>query len=285
MTKPDHAWAQEDEANPPCLWCDVAYWDLKAHSAPEARSSRSGSDQQRRVIPPGQPHCSKHCRMVLEGMRKLPGQREVFWHRQASWQVAGVDEAGRGAWAGPVVAAATVLDIPRLLQCSPQELALLRDSKELRSGQRELAYQLVQRIALFFAVGSVAAPRVDAVGVVAATIEAMSKALSSLPDAVDLAIIDGTLHLTEINTPQRSVLRAENAFYCVAAASIVAKCNRDAYMKSLQHNPEFKGYHFERHKGYGTQAHRDALSAHGISSEHRLSYKPLQRYRGSRSSP
>ena len=185
--------------------------------------------------------------------------------------VAGVDEAGRGAWAGPVCAAAVVLplQLPDLIE----RLKDVRDSKELTPLQREALLPIVVEVAQAVGVGWATPAEVDTVGVVGATRRAMVRAVTGLGDAVDVALIDH-LEVPELALPQRAFPKADARCLSVAAASIVAKVERDRLMIALEE--DFPGYGFARHKGYGTALHRQALSRLGPSPIHRLSWRPLQ---------
>jgi ribonuclease HII len=185
--------------------------------------------------------------------------------------VAGLDEAGRGAWAGPVVAAAVILPLaqPHLLEI----LAGLRDSKKLNPGQRERFFELIHQTALAVSVGCAPATMVDEINVVGATRYAMQQALSGLSVAPAYLLLDH-LRLPAVELPQQAFPKADNLSLTVAAASIMAKVTRDRLM--VQFNTEYPGYAFDRHKGYGTQLHRAALAELGPCRLHRLSYRPVK---------
>lgn len=184
--------------------------------------------------------------------------------------VAGLDEAGRGAWAGPVVAAAVVLP----LDGADLEQALdgVRDSKQLSPGARDVRFEVIHRIALGVSVGVSAPAVVDRDGLVPATRRAMRQALTRLSPQPGHLILDH-LRLTNISLPQMAFPKADAHSYSVAAASIVAKVTRDRLMCLL--DGRYPGYGFARHKGYGTTAHRAALAALGPSPIHRMSFAPL----------
>jgi ribonuclease HII len=186
--------------------------------------------------------------------------------------VAGLDEAGRGAWAGPVVAAAVVLPPlgPRLLQ----QLAEVRDSKTLTARRRADLFEDIQQRALAWGVGAVSPAEIDAMGIVPATRKAMALALEILSPAADCLLIDH-LRLPDLPLPQQSLPKGDARVLSIAAASIVAKVTRDRMMIDLDFG--LPGYGFARHKGYGTPQHQSALVALGPSIAHRLSFAPLQR--------
>ena len=192
--------------------------------------------------------------------------------------VAGLDEAGRGAWAGPVVAAAVILppDLPDVPAC----LAGVRDSKMLTPQRREALLAIIRQQALVLGVGAVPPTRIDTIGIVPATREAMSLALQALSPPPDYLLIDH-LTLPGLRLPQLSLPKGDARVLSIAAASIVAKVSRDAMMVDL--DARFPGYGFAQHKGYGTALHRAALEALGACGAHRLSFAPLRRLAGEES--
>jgi ribonuclease HII len=197
-------------------------------------------------------------------------------YEQVAWsagyrRVAGLDEAGRGAWAGPVVAAAVILpgDDPDLAR----DLAGVRDSKLLTAAQRELLLEAIQARAVGIGVGAVAPAGIDERGIVPATQEAMVLALEALASAADYLLIDHVT-LPGVPLPQVSIPQGDALILSVAAASIVAKVSRDRLMIDL--DAQFPGYGFARHKGYGTAGHQAALASLGACTIHRFSFAPLQ---------
>ncbi len=198
-------------------------------------------------------------------------QKETALREQGYRFIAGLDEAGRGAWAGPVIAAAVILPLDR--PDLAQALVGLNDSKKLSAAQREHFFEVIQSMALAVSVGLASAELVDKVNVVGATRYAMEQALSRLVIAPDFLLIDH-LKLPAITLPQDAFPKADSISLTVAAASVVAKVTRDRLM--VQYNQEYPGYAFHRHKGYGTSAHRAALSKHGPCPLHRMSYEPVK---------
>jgi ribonuclease HII len=186
-------------------------------------------------------------------------------------RIAGLDEVGRGAWAGPVVAAAVILptDRPGLLE----DLAGVCDSKLLTPKQRESCYPRITACALAFAIGSASAEEIDQQGIVPATRLAMSRALCTLPLVPDYLLIDA-VRLADVPIPQYAAPKADMLHLSVSAASIIAKVHRDHWMAAL--DEQFPGYGFGQHKGYGTAAHLAALRQSGASAQHRLSFAPLR---------
>ncbi len=196
--------------------------------------------------------------------------REFVLKHQGFSLIAGIDEAGRGAWAGPVVAAAVILPIdqPNL----PEMLVGVNDSKKLSAKQRELLRERVQHHALSWAVGSASAQEIDALGIVPATRLAMQRAVIGLHIQPQALLIDA-VQLPDIALPQQAFYFADAISLSVAAASILAKTSRDAMLMQL--DSYYHGYGFAKHKGYGTQIHRDALQKLGVTTEHRRSYAPI----------
>lgn len=182
--------------------------------------------------------------------------------------IAGIDEVGRGAWAGPVVAAAVIF---------PQDVKIpqgLRDSKLLTPKRREELDGKIKEIALSFAVGECDSPIIEKKGIAVATQIAMRKALRALDPEPDFSLIDYFTLKYIKKSSQKAVEKGD--LYCVsiAAASIVAKVYRDNLMRKLDNHKEFEVYRFGKHKGYGTKLHQQLICKHGISSVHRVSFVP-----------
>jgi len=179
--------------------------------------------------------------------------------------VAGTDEVGRGALAGPVVAAAVVLEPGQMLNG-------LRDSKLLSARQRERLYAEIIACANW-ATATVSAADVDLLNVHAASLMAMSQALSGLVPKPDFVLVDGFL-LPDLSIPQRAIVGGDRKCSVIAAASVIAKVTRDRLLMDI-HNAEPR-YGFDRHKGYGTRDHLEALQRYGLTVEHRRSFKPVR---------
>jgi ribonuclease HII len=187
--------------------------------------------------------------------------------------IAGLDEAGRGALAGPVVAAAVILPLD-----APQRLKSLdgvNDSKQLSAKKRERLYSLIIANALCFGIGSTPAADVDEIGIIPATKLAMLSALDQLEPAAVYLLIDGRIRLKNIPLPQQSIIRGDSKSLSIAAASILAKVTRDRIMVEL--DGRYPQYGFARHKGYGTEFHRAAIARLGPTPEHRMSFSPLRK--------
>ncbi|HSX05221.1 MAG TPA: ribonuclease HII [Candidatus Saccharimonadales bacterium] len=177
----------------------------------------------------------------------------------------GIDEVGRGCWAGPLVAGAVALGRP---------IAGLRDSKKLTKRQRERLAEELTQTAAAIGLGWVWPAEIDAHGLTWAVKTAMERALAQITIAYDEIIIDGNCNYLAPNPQARAIVKADDSVATVSAASIVAKVARDQYMAAL--GDEYAGYGFAKHVGYGTAAHRAALQLLGVSDIHRKSYKPIQ---------
>jgi ribonuclease HII len=209
---------------------------------------------------------------VPEGETRWPRlDHERTFLAQGYRLVAGLDEAGRGAWAGPVYAAAVVLplDLPDLSEV----LVGVADSKQLSPQRREALLPTIYEVALGVGVGWATAAEIDGWGIVGATCRAMERAILDLSPAPEALLLDH-IRLPKVSLPQQSLPKADQICLSVAAASIVAKVTRDRFMVAL--NERLPGYAFARHKGYGTVEHRTALARLGPSPVHRVSWAPFQ---------
>ncbi|OBI04523.1 ribonuclease HII [Mycolicibacter nonchromogenicus] len=199
-------------------------------------------------------------------IRRSPGLRtlESALYRSGLGPVAGVDEVGRGACAGPLVVAACVLGPGK-----PAALAALDDSKKLTEKVREQLYPLICRYALAYHVVFIEPADVDARGVHVANIEGMRRAVAGLSTRPGYVLSDG-FRVPGLPMPSLPVIGGDGAAACIAAASVLAKVSRDRYMVAL--DADHPGYGFAVHKGYSTAAHTAALSALGPCSQHRFSF-------------
>jgi len=196
---------------------------------------------------------------------------EVDLWNSGCTHVAGIDEAGRGALAGPVVAAAVVL---------PAGLTIegVDDSKRLTREQRDRLFQDILHIAIGIGVGYVDARVIDRVNIRQGTLLAMQAAVQHLPCMPDVLLIDGC-DPAPVSRPQRLFVRGDQTVGSIAAASIVAKVSRDCVMEVL--DGQFPGYGLAQHKGYGTAAHRRAIQQLGPSTMHRLTFHGVAQTAGS----
>ena len=206
-------------------------------------------------------------RMVLHRASLKPEQGlwDAGWHA-----VAGIDEAGRGAWAGPVVAAAVIFP-PDAASLSAL-VGRVDDSKRLTPGVRERLLDEIEACAQAVGIGFASREEIDALGIAAATRSAMMRAVACLAVPPDFLLID-YLTLTDLPQEQLGLVHGDALSLSIAAASIVAKVTRDRWM--VEQEPVYPGYGFARHKGYGTPEHRAALQRLGPSGLHRRSFRPL----------
>jgi ribonuclease HII len=184
--------------------------------------------------------------------------------------IVGIDEAGRGTWAGPVVAGAVCLPLERADLLIT--LRGVRDSKQMTPRQRMRLAETIRTQARAWAVGSASSAEVDQVGIVGATRLAMRRALEAMELKPDFLLLDG-FRWEEMLIPQQHLVKGDRLSLSIAAASILAKVWRDDYMAKL--DATYPQYHFGAHKGYGTAAHQHALQTYGPTPEHRMSFKPL----------
>ncbi|MBF0371539.1 MAG: ribonuclease HII [Magnetococcales bacterium] len=189
----------------------------------------------------------------------------------ATIRIAGVDEAGRGPLAGPVVAAAVVLKNSDPLA----DLPLLNDSKKLSSDQRETLAVMIRHHARGIGVGVASPDEIDHLNIRQATLLAMTRAIEALPDTPDYALIDGRDLPPHLPCPAEAVIKGDGESASIAAASIIAKTTRDEWMKRL--NQEYPGYGWERNSGYPTKEHRQALETLGPTPVHRRSFGPVRK--------
>ncbi|MEK9164214.1 MAG: ribonuclease HII [Chloroflexota bacterium] len=201
---------------------------------------------------------------------------ERRFRRRGFALIAGIDEAGRGAWAGPVVAAAVILPLDR--PDLRKSLKGVNDSKQLTARQRERLYPVIRSVALAVGVGGAGPEEIDCDGIVPATRAAMERALAMLAVPPDALLIDAVDLRAIVDLPQHSLVRGDSISLSIAAASIVAKVSRDRAMVKL--DALYPGYGFGKHKGYGTVVHQAALERLGVSETHRRSYRPIQKLVG-----
>ena len=198
--------------------------------------------------------------LVYERAAKATGKRLI----------AGVDEAGRGPLAGPVVAAAVILADDRVIEG-------VIDSKLLTPEAREILFPQIINSSVAFAISAASTKMIDKIGILPATMLAMKRAVSKLSPAPDYILVDGTMIPDGINVPGEAVVRGDRSSRSIAAASILAKVIRDRLMINLSgFYPEFG---FAGNKGYGTAAHLRSIDQYGPTVHHRFSFSPIKQYR------
>jgi ribonuclease HII len=177
--------------------------------------------------------------------------------------IAGIDEAGRGPLAGPVIAAAVILP-------PGYEHPEITDSKKLSSRQRERLYGVIERDAISIGIGITEAPVIDAINILQATLTAMKEAVLELSPSPDYLLIDGVNRI-DLGIPQETIIRGDSRSISVASASIMAKVSRDRLME--MYHRQFPQYNFLHNKGYGTREHREAILKFGRCKIHRRSFR------------
>ena len=188
--------------------------------------------------------------------------------RKGYFCIAGVDEAGRGPWAGPVIAAAVIRDRKRL----PSSLRSgLDDSKKLSAIKREILFDIILENA-DVGIGKSSVTEIDRINILQATFLAMRQALENLTQTPDFALIDGN-RILPIKYQAEAIVKGDQRSFSIAAASIIAKVTRDRLMAKL--SLKYPGYAWEKNMGYGTKAHNEALERLGVTDHHRKSYKPI----------
>lgn len=183
--------------------------------------------------------------------------------------IAGLDEAGRGSLAGPVVASAVVLPLDRDLN----SLKEVRDSKELSASKRESLFSLIQHSALTIGVGIISSTIIDSSGILNATRMAMRIAVEQLCAAPDYLLVDGA-PIVKLSTIQKGIIKGDKTCLSIACASVIAKVTRDRIMVELDES--YPDYGLATHKGYGTQYHLSRLQIKGPSPIHRYSFAPVK---------
>jgi ribonuclease HII len=195
----------------------------------------------------------------------LPEQASFDWH--PGGLVAGVDEAGRGPLAGPVVAAAVILD-------DQQPIAGLADSKTLTAARRERLFDEIRAKALCCSIAEASVEEIDRLNILQATLLAMRRAVQGLRLKPTLALVDGN-RLPRLDVPAEAIVKGDARVAAISAASILAKVTRDRWCAEL--HAQYPQYGFAGHKGYGTAEHLAALQAHGACPQHRRSFAPVAR--------
>lgn len=198
-------------------------------------------------------------RIAFEELIRFDSRRDVA----PRGFIAGVDEAGRGALAGPVVAAAVI--------CEPSErLSRVRDSKLVREEERERLYALIMEHRIAHGIGIVEPGEIDRTNILVAALKAMKIAVEALETTPDLVLVDGN-RLPDIDLPAEAITGGDGKSFVIAAASILAKVTRDRIMR--EYAGTYRGYGFKHNKGYGTRQHVEALRKRGLTELHRKSFR------------
>ena len=180
--------------------------------------------------------------------------------------IAGVDEAGRGPWAGPVYSAAVILDTANI----PAEI---NDSKKMSEKKRNEIYSRIVS-EHHYAVGIADVNEIDELNILQASLLSMKRAITNLLLKPDFVLIDGA-HKPALDIDSENIIKGDNKSLSIAAASIIAKVERDQFMKKI--DEEYPYYNWKKNKGYGTKEHQNALNIHGISEHHRKSFSPIRK--------
>lgn len=189
---------------------------------------------------------------------------------------AGLDEVGRGCLAGPVHAGCVILDYQALRRLPRRDRLLIRDSKQLSREQRAAAVPLIHSISRAFGIGSASVDEIEADGIVPATFAAMRRAIAQCTAAIfDVLLVDGKFPLAGYHGRQMPLIRGDSRSFAIAAASILAKEERDAFMRQVGAE-QFPSYGFDAHVGYGTAHHRAMIETHGICPLHRRNFAPIR---------
>jgi len=202
----------------------------------------------------------------------MPNKTGLLYERELALSdqyqlIAGVDEAGRGPIAGPVVIAAVILNLS-----SPIEG--INDSKQLSHKQREVLFPLIVETALAFSIIEISHLRIDEINILQAVLEGMKQAIETLSVTPQLCLIDGNKLPTGLKIEARPIIKGDSTYASIAAASILAKVTRDRIM--TEHDATFPMYGFAQHKGYPTEQHLSALHEYGACPIHRLTYAPVR---------
>jgi ribonuclease HII len=185
--------------------------------------------------------------------------------------IAGVDEVGRGALCGVVVAAATILPKSAIAQCAAWGI---KDSKKLSASQRERLVPQIHQIAIAYQIGVASVAEIDELNILQASLLAMRRAIDGLAVSPELCLVDGNKPIPNLDFPQETLVKGEDRSISIAAASILAKVWRDRAMVEL--GLVYPQYQLGKNKGYGTAQHLIAIEEHGITAEHRQSFSPCR---------
>lgn len=188
--------------------------------------------------------------------------------------IAGIDEAGRGPLAGPVFAAACILDWEKVDKLPAEQKKIIRNSKTLSFKQREESFEIIINSS-WYGVGEVDHKTIDEINILHATLLAMRFAVDNLPIVPKFLLIDGKQTIPRVKFPQKKIIDGDNISLSIAAASVIAKVSRDRLM--LKMHEQYPEYCFNKHMGYGTEQHFRLIAKHGPCPIHRLSFSPFSK--------
>lgn len=189
--------------------------------------------------------------------------------------VGGIDEAGRGPLAGPVVAACVVLNKEFNIN-GREEFKLIKDSKKLNAKKREELFDVIKETFLEIGIGICDNKIIDKINILQASFLAMKKSISALKKKPDFLLIDGGFKIPNCSYNQNNIIKGDSLIFSIAAASIIAKVSRDRIMMEM--HKKYPKYGFDKHKGYGTKFHIEQIKKYGPCPEHRFSFKPVSEY-------
>lgn len=193
---------------------------------------------------------------------------EKKYHQEGYQCVVGVDEAGRGPLAGPVVAGAVLLP-------DSCDYTIFKDSKKLSPKKREMLFELIKEQKIIYGVGSCSPKEIDEINILQASLLAMKRAVNDMACQPEYLLIDGKFTI-DMDLPQDALIKGEDKSASIAAASIVAKVTRDHLM--IKYDKQYPEYQFARHKGYPTKLHKSLIVEHGVCPIHRLTFKGAKEY-------
>ena len=199
-------------------------------------------------------------------------RQENLLFKQGYKLIAGLDEAGRGPLAGPVVVACVIIGPD--FKLDSEELKLVTDSKKLSAKKRQLLFRVIREKALMVEIGVVDNNVIDKINILQASFLAMRRALKKIKIQPDYLLVDGKFKIPKIDTPQSAIIQGDANIWLIAAASIIAKVSRDWLMENI--DKEYPLYGFSRHKGYGTKEHLLNIEKYGGTPIHRFSFAPLK---------
>ena len=195
----------------------------------------------------------------LEKLKEI----ERMWHQKGMKNICGIDEAGRGPLAGPVVVAAIIMPENSMIEG-------VNDSKKLTEKKREMLYEAITSSAIAWQVGVVDQNEIDAINILNATKKGLTQALTNLSQKPDIILVDALTKIDTLGVPYQSIIKGDAKSYSIAAASIIAKVTRDRMMKMW--DEIYPQYGFAKHKGYGTAEHIKAIQENGICPLHRKTF-------------